>query len=91
MTMKTLRFRTTENQIADIKKVASVYHMSVGKAMREALNEYVDRMKQKPFYRLTADIEEADPEESAEILAMIENMTDDDWETASVKHITVEV
>ncbi len=52
--------------------------------MRNAVREYIDQKKQEPFYRLTANVEEASPEESAEILALIDSMTDDDWETVRV-------
>ena len=90
MTVKALTFRTNESEIADIKKIASMFHMSVSKVIRKAVSEYIDRKKQSPIYRL-ANVEEASPEESEEILAMIENMTDDDWETASTKHFEVDV
>ena len=88
MTVKALTFKTNEKEIAEIKKVASVFHISVGKLLREAVREYVSTKKQSPFYRLTADIEEASPEESAEILAMIESLTDEDREIVRVDHIT---
>ena len=91
MAVKTLRLKLNENELADVRQVASVFHMSVNRVFREALKNYVDTKKQTPLYRLTANIEEASPEESAEILAMIENMTDDDWETASTKYFEVEV
>ena len=86
MTVKSLRFRTTDSEIADIKQIASVFKMSVGRVIREAVREYVDRRKQSPLYRL-ADIEEADPEESAEILAMIDSLTDEDREIVRTDHI----
>ncbi len=90
MAVKTLRLKLNENELADVRQVASVFHMSVNKVLREAVRGYVDIKKQSPLYRLTDNIEEASPEESAEILAMIENMTDDDWETASTKYFEVE-
>ncbi|MBQ9595165.1 MAG: hypothetical protein IJR35_04830 [Synergistaceae bacterium] len=89
MAVKTLRLKLKENELADVRQVASVFHMSVNRVFREALKNYVDTKKQTPLYRLTANIEEASPEESAEILAMIENMTDDDWETVRVDHFTI--
>ncbi|MBQ4469223.1 MAG: hypothetical protein II917_03685 [Synergistaceae bacterium] len=89
MAVKTLRLKLKENELADVRQVASVFHMSVNRVFREALKNYVDTKKQTPLYRLTANIEEASPEESAEILAMIENMTDDDWKTVRVDHFTI--
>ena len=87
MAAKALWFRTNENELAEIKKVASVLHMTLGGVIRDAVREYIEPMKQKPLYGLMANIEEADPEESAEVLAMIENMTDDDREIVRVDHI----
>ena len=42
MTMKALSFRTDERQIADIKKAASMFQMSVAGLIREAVREYID-------------------------------------------------
>ena len=86
MTVKALTFRTNESEIADIKKIASMFHMSVSKVIRKAVSEYIDRKKQSPIYRL-ANVEEASPEESAEILAMIDSLTDEDREIVRVDHI----
>jgi hypothetical protein len=41
------------------------------------------------FYRLTAKVQEASGEESEEILAEIDAMSDDDLTIASVKHFSV--
>lgn len=71
-------------EIADVKKTASVFSMSVADFARNAMREYIERKKQEPLYRFTANVEEASPEESAEILAMIDSMTEDDWETVRV-------
>ncbi len=74
----------SSEEIADMKKTASVFRMSPADFVRNAVREYIDQKKQEPFYRLTANVEEASPEESAEILALIDSMTDDDWETVRV-------
>ncbi len=48
--------------------------------------EYVVReMKKDPFYHLTANVEEADADESAEVLRAIEGLSDDDLSIVSVK------
>ena len=46
-------------------------------------------MKADPFYRLTANVEEADAAESAEILDAINNMEDDDLAIASSERFTI--
>ena len=46
-------------------------------------------MKKDPFYRLTAKIEEASAEESAEIIETMEELSDDDLTIALVKHFDV--
>ena len=76
-------------EIADMKNTAAVFKMSAADFVRNAVREYTKQKKQEPFYRLTANIEEADPEESAEILALIDSMTEDDWETVRVDHFRV--
>ncbi len=92
MTMKALSFRTDEKQIADIKKAASMFQMSVAGLIREAVREYIDSRKtaqqrKEEFFRRLENVEEASPEESAEILAMIDSMTEDDMQVVRVDHI----
>ena len=79
----------TPEEITDMKNTAAVFKMSAADFVRNAVREYTEQKKQEPFYRLTANIEEADPEESAEILALIDSMTEDDWETVRVDHFRV--
>ena len=79
----------TPEEITDMKNTAAVFKMSAADFVRNAVREYTAQKKQEPFYRLTANIEEADPEESAEILALIDSMTEDDWETVRVDHFRV--
>ena len=70
----------TPEEITDMKNTAAVFKMSAADFVRNAVREYTKQKKQEPFYRLTANIEEADPEESAEILALIDSMTEEDHE-----------
>ena len=65
--------------------------MSVAGLLREAVREYIERRQKEEIFRKLENVEEASPEESAEILAMIENMTDDDRETVSIKHVVNDV
>ena len=46
-------------------------------------------MKADPFYRLTANVEEADAAESAEILDAISSMENDDLAISSSERFTV--
>lgn len=89
MAVKALNFKMEEEEILQMKEVASVFNMTLTDAYREAAKEYVEKMKNDPFYRLTANIRNASPEETAEVLKEIESMTDDDLSIASVKHKTV--
>lgn len=91
MTVKALSFRTDESEIAQIKKAASMFQMSVTGLIREAIRDYIERRQKERFFESLKNVEEASPEESAEILGMIENMTDDDWETASFKQVVTGV
>lgn len=92
MTMKALSFRTDEKEIADIKKAASMFKMSVAGLIREAVREYIDSRKtaqqrKEEFFKRLENVEEASPEESAEILAMIDSLTEDDMQVVRVDHI----
>ena len=85
MTTKAMNFKLDENEILDIKKVASVFNMTLTDVVREAIKEYVLKMKKDPFYRLTAKVQEASAEESKEILDIVENLSDDDMQITSTK------
>ena len=85
MAVKALNFKMEEEEILQMKEVASVFNMTLTDAYREAAKEFVEKMKKDPFYRLTANVRNASPEESAEILAEIESMTDDDLSIACVR------
>ena len=85
MTTKAMNFKLNENEIIDIKKVASVFNMTLTDVVREAIKEYVLKMKKDPFYRLTAKVQEASAEESKEILDIVENLSDDDMKITSTK------
>ena len=78
-----------ETEILDMRKVASVFNMTLTDVVREAVKEYIEKMKKDPFYRLTVNVEDASAEESAEILTEIDRLTDDDLSIASEKQITI--
>ncbi len=82
MPVRLLNFKMEESDIHEMKKVASVFN-------KEAVREYIAKMKKGPFYRLTANVEEATADEFAEVLGEIEGLSDDDLSIASVKRFDV--
>ena len=78
MATKVMNFKMDEQDITAMKEVASVFHITMTDIVRDAVHEYIERMKADPFYRLTANVEDASAEESQEILDEIESMSDDD-------------
>ena len=89
MAVKALNFKMDEAIIKDMKDVAGVYHMSMTDLIKEAIVEKLTELKKDPFYRLTACVEEASAEETEEILADIESLSDDDLTIAATKRFIV--
>ena len=85
MAVKAMNFKLDENRILDIKSVASVFNMTVTDVITEALSEYIQKMKQDPFYRLAVNVENASTEETEEILDEINSLTDDDLQISTVR------
>ena len=75
---RAVNFRMDESQISDMKRVASVYHMTVTDVIQKAVADYLDRLKADPYYRLTVNVEQADADEENEILDALDSLTDDD-------------
>ncbi len=88
MAVKALNFKMEEEEVLAMKEVATVFNMTLTDAYREAAKEYVEKMKKDPFYRLTANVKNASPEETAEILDEIESMSDDDLAIAYTEKMT---
>ena len=89
MATKAVNFKMDEAEILDMKQVASVFNMSVTDLIKNAVKEYLVELKTDPFYRLTANVQDASDEEAVEILNEIESLTDDDLSIASTKRFTV--
>ena len=89
MAVKAMNFKMDEIDINEMKQVASVYHMTVTDLIKEAVREYVWKMKQDPFYKLNANVQEADTKESSEIQDEIESLTDDDLSISYVEQVRV--
>ena len=89
MAVKAMNFKMDEAEILEMKNVASVFHMTVTDVIKEAVREYVDKMKNDPFYRLTVNVEDASAEETAEILDEIKGLSDDDLTISSARRFSV--
>ncbi len=89
MATKAMNFKMDEAEILDMKHVAGVFNMSVTDLIKNAVKEYLSELKRDPYYRLTANVQEASDEEAAEILSEIEGLTDDELTIASTKRFTV--
>lgn len=89
MATRVVNFKMDETEIRDIKQAAGVFNMSVTDLIKNAVREYLAELKNDPFYRLTANVQDASDEEAAEILNEIEGLTEDDLSIASTKRFTV--
>ncbi|MBR2765656.1 MAG: hypothetical protein IKE03_06720 [Blautia sp.] len=89
MATKAMNFKMDEAEILDMKHVASVFNMSVTDLIKNAVKEYIAELKTDPFYRLTANVQDASDEESREILNEIEELSDDDLTIVSTKRFSV--
>ena len=84
MATRAMNVKMEESTILAVRKAASVYNLTMTEIIKEALDEYLEKLQNDPFYRLTASVEEASEEESAEILSELDELTDDDL-TISLK------
>ena len=78
MATRAMNVKMEESTILAVRKAASVYNLTMTEIIKEALDEYLEKLQNDPFYRLTASVEEASEEESAEILSELDELTDDD-------------
>ena len=90
MASKVMNFKMDETEIMDMKKVAAIFNISVSDMIREAIKEHIGKLKKDPFYRLTANVEDATSEENDEILAAIGDLSEDDLEIVSSKEFHVQ-
>jgi len=89
MATKAMNFKMDETDILEMKHVAGVFNMSVTDLIKNAVKEYISELKSDPFYRLTANVQDATEAESTEILNEIDKLSDDDLTIASTKRFTV--
>lgn len=89
MATRALNLKWDTDNLAEIKEVTRVYHMTLTEFFKEAAEDKLEEMKKDPFYRLTANVEDASKEESEEILDEISALSDDDLKISSKKTFTV--
>ena len=83
MAMKVLNIKMEESEILAMKEAAGVFNMSMTDLVRNGVREYIEELKKDPFYRLTANVRDADEAETSEILSAIDNLSDDDLTISS--------
>ncbi|MBR3227386.1 MAG: hypothetical protein IKF68_02455 [Erysipelotrichaceae bacterium] len=89
MPVKAVNFKFTEEEIKEIKETASIFNMTMTDLVKEALREYLFRLKQDPCYKLSLNVEEASAEEREEILEEIAGLKDDDLKIVRKKRCSV--
>ena len=89
MSVKAMNFKMDEAEIQEMKQVAGVYHMTVTDLIKNAVKSYITELKDDPFYRLTAHVQEASAEESEEILSAVGELTDDDLTISSSRRFSL--
>ena len=89
MSVRAMNFKMDEAEIQEMKRVAGVYHMTVTDLIKNAVRSYISELKDDPFYRLTAHVQEASAEESEEILSAVSKMTDDDLTISSTTRFSL--
>ena len=89
MATRAMSLEMDESDVLELEQVASVFGMTVTDVIKEAVREYVAEMKEDPFYRLTTSVQEASAEETAEILGIIERLSDDDLTITSSERVSV--
>ena len=78
------------DEIAKLKALADFYNLSTADLVRDTLRTYIEQAeqeKQKRFHTRHINVEKASPEESAELLTLIDRMTEEDHEIMSVHKI----
>lgn len=89
MASKSINFKMNEDEIAEMKSLAGVFHMTVTDFLKNAIHQYEATLKDDPFYRLSCNVQDASREETDEILSAIDKLSDDDMQIVSSKTFTV--
>ena len=89
MAVKAINFKIDEAELAEIRQVSSVFNMTQTEIVKNAIRQYIAKLKKDPFYRLTSKVKYADQTETKEVLSQIDQMSDDDLEIVSTERYTI--
>lgn len=89
MAVKAINFKIDEAELAEIRQVSSVFNMTQTEIVKNAIRQYIAKLKKDPFYRLTSKVKDADQTETKEVLSHIDQMSDDDLEIVSTERYTI--
>ena len=87
MAVPALDLNFNSDEIEVIQKVAALSQMTVEDFLRNAIKEYTNQKQKEIMNTRRINVEKASPEETAEILALIDSMTEEDHEIMSVHKI----
>ena len=87
MATKTMNLRMDEEEMIGLKKTAEILHTTVTDIVKTAIREYLDGVRKDPYYMLTANIPEADPDESEEVLEAVGQLGEDDLQIVRTRKI----
>ena len=82
-----LNLNFNAEELEAIQRVAALSQVSVADYVRDAIKEYTEQKQREFMHTRLINVEKASPEESAEILALIDSMTEEDHEIMSVHKI----
>ena len=86
---KALNFKFDDSMISDIEKLTETYHITKTEFLKEAISEFIEKLKKDPYYKLTANVKAAIEEETEEIHEEIDKITDYDLSISSSKRFNV--
>lgn len=89
MATKAMNFKLDEKEIADMRNISTVFNITMTDIVKKAVSEYIAKLESDPYYRLTMNVQDASKEESEEVLGAVNNLSDDDLDIASVKHVSL--
>ena len=62
--------------------------MTMIELIKEALKKYMKKLKKDPYYKLTVNVQEADRDESEEVISELDSMSNDDLSISSMKTVS---
>jgi len=77
-------YRPSAEELEAIRKAAFLSQVSVSDFVCNAVKEYTERKQKEFMHTRFINVEKASPEESEELLTLIENMAEEDHEIMSV-------